>query len=199
MEADAASREAAPQNIDASKVGPDRLESPDHAKWRTPDLRYAIDNADADAETSWRRTWRLFATQRDQFWWQVVAAIIVAAYVGSLLFVSRPPSGYISFWDGGVGTMAGIVPLVPILIRMRRSTTLRRAWASLAVGVVLYNFANLLHLLHDQNLSSSVSPVSSDLVYLLSYVAFVVGVVLMTQHRYRQSHARVRLDGAVAG
>jgi hypothetical protein len=118
MKAVAASREVAPQNIDASKVGPDRLESPYHAKWRTPDLPYAIDNADADAETSWRRGWRRFAAQRDQFWWQVVAAVIVVAYVGSLLFVSRTPSGHISFRDGGVGTIAGMVPLVPILIRL---------------------------------------------------------------------------------
>jgi diguanylate cyclase (GGDEF)-like protein len=197
METDAASSEVAPHYIEASKVSPDRLESANHAKSRTPDIRFARD--DADAETAWRRTWRLFVAQRNEFWWQVVAAVIVVAYVGSLLVVSRPPSGYISFWDGWVGNIAGMVPLVPILIRVRRSTTLRAAWVSLAVGVVLYNFANLLYLLHDQNLSPIPSPAPSDLPYLLSYVAFVVGVVLMTQHRYGQGLASVRLDGAVAG
>ena len=149
--------------------------------------------------TSWHRTWREFSSQRDQLWWQVLAAVIVVAYVGSLVFVTRPASGYISFWDGWVGNIAGMVPLVPILLRIRRSARLRAAWSALAIGVVLYNAANLIYLLHDQNMTPIPSPAPSDVPYLLAYGAFVVGVVLMTQHRYGRGLESLRLDGAVAG
>lgn len=152
-----------------------------------------------DGVAPWRRTWQIFITKRDVFWWQVFATVIVAAYVGSLMVLHRPTSRYNSFWDGGVGNVASIVPLAPILFRVRRSTTSRGAWISMAAGVVLYNLANLIYLLHDRNLRPIPSPALSDLPYLLGYLAFVVAVVLMTQHRYGRTLLSLQLDGVVAG
>jgi diguanylate cyclase (GGDEF)-like protein len=166
-------------------------------KFVKPEIRVQMN--DANSRDSWRRTWRIFARQRDQLTWQVIATLVVALYVASLVFVHRPASGYNSLWDGWVGNIAGIVPLVPMALRIRRSRRLRAAWLSLAMGVVLYNVANLVYLLHDQNMRPVPSPAPSDVPYLAAYVAFVVGVVLMTQHRYGKGLASVRLDGAVAG
>ena len=166
-------------------------------KRQTPQIRVAGDPH--DPREGWRRTARLFVADRAQFWSQILAASLVVAYVASLVLVKRPPSGYDSFWDGWMGNIASIAPLVPILIRLRSSQRLRAAWAALAVGCALYNGANLLYLLHDQNLTPIPSPAPSDLPYLLSYVAFVVGVILMTQHRYGRGLESIRLDGLVAG
>jgi len=175
----------------------DHLVLPGHHKRLKPDIR--LEGHDPDTLSSWRRTWQQFAAQRDQLGWQIAATVIVLAYVGSLVFVTRPASGYISFWDGWVGNIAGMVPLVPIVLRVRRSARLRGAWIALGVGVILYNAANLTYLLHDQNMTPIPSPAPSDVPYLLAYGAFVVGVVLMTQHRYGRGLESVRLDGAVAG
>jgi len=197
MEVESTSTSRDPRVINGAESGPDHLVLPGHHKFVTPDIRRQRE--DPDTVSSWRRTWQQVSSYRHQLWWQVVATVIVIAYVGSLVFVTRPPSGYISFWDGWVGNIAGMVPLVPILLRVRRSQRLRAAWSALAVGVVLYNAANLIYLLHDQNMKPIPSPALSDVPYLLSYAAFVVGVVLMTQHRYGRGLESVRLDGAVAG
>jgi diguanylate cyclase (GGDEF)-like protein len=196
MEADAPSTRDS-TSLNATDSNLDHPALPGHRKRLKPDIRRQVD--DPEGMTSWRRTWMLFVGERDQFWWQVVASVVVVAYVASLVVVSRPSSGYISFWDGWIGNIAGMVPLIPIVLRVRHCARLRGAWTAFAVGVVLYNFANLLYLLHDQNLVPIPSPAPSDVPYLLSYVAFVVGVVLMTQHRYGRGLESVHLDGAVAG
>jgi diguanylate cyclase len=162
-----------------------------------PDIRVHVNSP---VSTSMgRRAWRAFVSDRAQFGWQVLAATVVAAYVISLIVVGRPASGYDSLWDGWIGNIASVVPLVPMALRIRRTSRLRGAWVALAVGVSLYNVANLVYLWHDQNMTPIPSPAPSDVPYLASYVAFVVGVLLMTQHRYGRGHDSVRLDGAVAG
>ena len=175
----------------------DVLTLPGHAKHLKPEI--LVRAPDGPRRTRWRRTIHHFTGARDQMFWQILATVLVIAYVGSLLIMSRPPSGYNSLWDGWIGNIAGMVPLAPIVLRLRRTTRLRGAWTSLAAGVVLYNLANLVYLLHDQNMRPIPSPAPSDVPYLLAYGAFVVGVVLMTQHRYGRGLESVRLDGAVAG
>jgi len=76
---------------------------------------------------------------------------------------------------------------------------LRFAWAAMAAGIALYKAGDLVYLFHDQSLNPIPSPAPSDGLYLASMVAFVVGVVVMTQHSFGRGHASVRLDGVVAG
>ncbi|HEY5303074.1 MAG TPA: EAL domain-containing protein [Acidimicrobiales bacterium] len=197
MTADAHTPYVNPPRYDGLSVTPNHVaRGPQHPK-DSPVIH--VPGEHGDDVSPWRRTWRLFATNRDVFWWQVLATVIVAAYVGSLIVLHRPISGYNSLWDGWVGNVASIVPLIPVLLRVRRPTTSRAAWIILAVGIVLYNVANLIYLLHDQNLSPIPSPALSDVPYLLSYVAFVVAVVLMTQHHFGRTLHSLQLDGAVAG
>jgi diguanylate cyclase (GGDEF)-like protein len=85
------------------------------------------------------------------------------------------------------------------MLRVRRSTHLRVAWGALALGVVLFNVANLVSLWHGDHLTLLPGPAISDVPFLMSYVAFVIGVVLMTQYRYGWELPSVQLDGAVAG
>ena len=149
-----------------------------------------------------RRVVAAFGRERSgssQAWWQAAGAVVVAAYAVSLLMVRRPDSGYSSLWDGWVGNLASMVPFIPVLLRVRRSSRSRLAWSFLAAGIALNNVANLVYLFHDQNLNPIPSPAPSDLAYLLSYGLLAVGVAMLTQRAFGRGHASVRLDGAVAG
>ena len=136
---------------------------------------------------------------RAQLWWQLVTAGVVVAYVVSLFVVPRPTTGYLSVWDGWIANAASILPLVPIILRVRSTKRLRGAWIAMGTGVALYNAANLVYLFHDQNMRPIPSPAPSDVPYLLSYLAFAIGVVMMTQASFGAVRVSTRLDGAVTG
>lgn len=59
--------------------------------------------------------------------------------------------------------------------------------------------ANLVFTYHDQNLKPIPSPAPSDALYLLCYLAAIVGVALLTQSSFGRVHVSVRLDGAITG
>src|SRR5271154_2640915 len=136
---------------------------------------------------------------RSEWWLQAVIAVIMVAYGVSTLVVHRPPSGYNTFWDGWVENIAGALPVIPLLLRARRSPRLRSAWLAMATGVMLYTLADLVYIYHDQNLKPIPSPAPSDAFFLSCNVAFIVGFALLTQSSFGRVHASVRLDGAIAG
>ncbi|MFI5051878.1 MAG: putative bifunctional diguanylate cyclase/phosphodiesterase [Acidimicrobiales bacterium] len=145
------------------------------------------------------RTLRRLYDQPGQFWTQLPALLLTIAYVGSTFLMHRPRSGYSGYWDGWVSNTAAILPLVPIALRVWRSSRLRAAWISMGIGVALFNAGQLIYLFHDQNLVPIPSPAPSDAAYLLSYAFFGVGIVMMTQRSYGTGILSIRLDGAVTG
>jgi diguanylate cyclase len=136
---------------------------------------------------------------RPEWWLQVVIAAIVLAYGVSTLVVHRPPSGYNTFWDGWVQNIASALPVIPLLLRARRSPRLRSAWLVMAAGVVLYTLADLVYIYHDQNLHPIPSPAPSDAFFLSCNVAFIIGFAILTQSSFGRVHRSVRLDSAIAG
>jgi diguanylate cyclase (GGDEF)-like protein len=136
---------------------------------------------------------------QSQFWWQLATGATVLLYLYSLAFVHRPPSGYLSFWDGWVGNIACTLPIIPIALRARRSSKLRGAWIAMGAGVALNDIGNLVYMLHDQNIHPIPSPALSDIPYLLSYVGFAIGITLMTQRSFGKRSTSIHLDGAIAG
>jgi diguanylate cyclase (GGDEF)-like protein len=130
---------------------------------------------------------------------QGLIAVTMAAYGVSTLVVHRPPSGYITLWDGWVQNIASALPVIPLVLRARRSRELRSAWLAMAAGVMLYTLADLVYTYHDQNLRPIPSPAPSDAFFLLCNVAFIVGFAILTQSSFGRVHASVRLDGAIAG
>jgi len=131
--------------------------------------------------------------------WQLAAAVLVLAYGVSTFVVKRPPDGYSSFWDGWLYNTASLLPIVPVLLRVRQKPNLRVPWIALAVGIALNGAGNLLYLFYDQNLHPIPNPASSSIPYLLSYVGFIVCVAMMTQRSFGRLFSSVRLDGAIAG
>ncbi|HEV3212228.1 MAG TPA: EAL domain-containing protein [Acidimicrobiales bacterium] len=134
-----------------------------------------------------------------QFWSQLVTAVVVVAYTASTVLVARPPSGYDSLWDGWIGNLASILPLVPIGLRIASTKRFRGAWIAMATGIALYDAGNLIYLWHDQNLNPIPSPAPSDAAYLAAYVCFAVGVAMLTQRNFGAVAMSTRLDGAITG
>jgi diguanylate cyclase len=146
-----------------------------------------------------RSTLAALYASRAQFWSQLVCAVVVLAYTASTVLVGRPPSGYDSFWDGWLGNLATILPLVPIGLRVATTARHRAAWVTMGIGIALYDAGNLIYLWHDQNLNPIPNPAPSDAAYLLSYVCFAVGIVMLTQRNFGAVGVSVRLDGAITG
>jgi diguanylate cyclase (GGDEF)-like protein len=131
---------------------------------------------------------------------QGLIAVTVIAYGVSTLVVHRPASGYSTLWDGWwVQNIASALPVIPLLLRARRSVELRWAWLAMAAGAMLWTLANLVYTYHDQNLRPIPSPAPSDALFLSCNVAFIVGFAILTQSSFGRVHASVRLDGAIAG
>jgi diguanylate cyclase len=136
---------------------------------------------------------------RRQVGWQLLATVFVLSYTVSLVTVHRDAAGYNSLWDGWVCSIAGLLPVVPILLRAWASPRVRRAWLFLGAGVVLYNVGNAVYLFHDQNLNPIPNPAPSDVFYLAEYGALAIGVVLFTQRNFGAVRVSTRLDGAITG
>jgi diguanylate cyclase (GGDEF)-like protein len=130
---------------------------------------------------------------------QGVIAAVVVSYGLSTFVVHRPPSGYNTIWDGWDYTIAETLPVIPMLLRARRSPEFRSAWLAMAAGVALNTVGDLVYTYHDQNLKPVPNPAPSDAFYLLSYAALIVGVAVLTQSAFGRVHPSVRLDGAIAG
>lgn len=159
-------------------------------RWRRPiRLRPQLAGSDAAAATWWR-------SQRT---WQLLGAAVLVPYLVSLVLVHRPASGYNSLWDGWLGNLAGIVPIVPLVLRGAASRRSRAAWFSLALAVLFYNVGNLVYLFHDQNLVPIPTPAPSDVFFLLEYPFLALGVVLLTQRNFGSVRVSTRLDGAISG
>jgi diguanylate cyclase (GGDEF)-like protein len=161
---------------------------------------HAVERRDRSIATWWRHVSASLYGSRPQLATQVLVAVVVLIYTGWTIFVKPPPaSGYDSFWDGWMGSVASLLPLVPIVLRIRSTRHLRGAWISMATGVALFNAGNLIYLWHDQNLSPIPSPAPSDAAYLASYVFFTIGVVMLTQRHFGAIRVSTRLDGAITG
>lgn len=146
-----------------------------------------------------RALWSKLSSHPRELGMQGVIGGFAIAFCVSTFVVNRPPSGYSTIWDGWIYTIAETLPLIPVLLRVRRSPEFRSAWLAMAMMIVLNTLGDLVYTYHDQNLLPIPSPAPSDVLYLLSYAAFIVGVALLTQSSFGRVHASVRLDGAIAG
>ncbi len=130
---------------------------------------------------------------------QIVIGALVVAYWLSTFFAHRNAAGYSAFWDGWEYTVTESLPLIPMLLCTRRVPRTRIAWLVMACGVVLNAAGDLVYTYHDQNLAKMPDLAPSDVLYLSSYLSYIVGVTLLTQGNLGRVHVSVRLDGAISG
>lgn len=139
-----------------------------------------------------------FALLRRDIWLHSTIALFVMAYCVSTFTVSRT-NAFSTFWDGGVYTVAETLPVIAMLLCARRWPAQRGAWLLMSAGVLGHAVGDLVYSFHDQNLIPTPVPAPSDVVFFISYVLLVVGVVLLTQSHVGRVRATVRVEGIVAG
>lgn len=122
-----------------------------------------------------------------------------SAYVAGLLWVERPDSGYLTFWDGWLyfGAMGLVLALLAVRVLTERRH--RFTWALVLAGSTATISADLVYTYHDQNLETWSFPSASDLLYLLAYPLWTAGVVRLSYHRANDVPPSAMLDGFAVG
>ncbi len=140
---------------------------------------------------------------------QVLIGLLVLAFAVSTIVVNRN-GGFNPFWDGWEENIAFMLPIIPMLRCARRSPALATAWRFMASGVALNEIGSLIYTFHSQNVGQSASAGTSaaansslftlvTIIDVSSYLAFIIGVTLLTQGKLGRVNASLRLDGVIAG
>jgi diguanylate cyclase (GGDEF)-like protein len=150
-----------------------------------------------------RRRRRVFGGPSDtllgrDFWLHaIIGSVVLSTFV--MAFVEHPARGTNGLWFSRLCVVASALPIIPMLTRARRSPALGTAWRLMAMMAALNTTALLIHIYHDKSPWPSASLSLGDAVFLVSAVAFVVGLALLTQVKLRPVESSTRLDSAIAG
>ena len=132
------------------------------------------------------------------FWLQMtIGFVVLSTFV--FAFAERPLQGFNGIWDSRICIVASALPIIPMLLRARRSPALGTAWRLMAAMAALNTGALVFHIYHDSSTWPSPSPSLGDAASLLSVLALVVGFALLTQSKLRPVDVSARLDSAIAG
>ncbi len=129
----------------------------------------------------------------------VLVLITNIGYAISMVVIARPASGYLTLWDGWLFHIATTLPMIPVGIRSFVERSARLPWSLVSVGIGLNTLGNLLFTYHDQNLKVVPFPGWPDAFFALSYLAFAIALVQITQRRNGDASKSVRLDGLIIG
>jgi len=158
-----------------------------------------LEATDAASTRRYSRIIQQIVANRAQFITQVLAIAAVVAYAISLLNVPSTPIGNAAPIDGWLYHLATLVPVVPIFVRAHRHQRLRGAWLTMGVGVLLFDLASILPLVHDWYVTRFPTPTLRDALFALSYLAVALAVAVVMQQSFGPRANSVRLDGIIAG
>ena len=147
---------------------------------------------------SHKRSYRVARRVWSAWGFHALAAAAVIAYGLSTFIVVRPQGGHNWFWDVWVLGAACMLPAAALLNRARKGP-LGAAWLALGVGIVLNTAGRLTSSYHNQVQHLAPGQDIGDVLTLLSYVLFILGVAILTQSSFGRVHPSVRLDGAISG
>ena len=124
---------------------------------------------------------------------QILVALTALSYVAALVLAQHHvvyvvPWTYNAFF---------VLLIFPILLRARHSARLGVGWTSIAVFGILYELGNVARSLPAGSASLLHGAAVSEVCYLASFVALVVGVGWLTQRTFGVRMLSVRLDGAI--
>ncbi len=129
----------------------------------------------------------------------VAAWTATLLYLGSLVMLDRPESGYSRLWEGWVSNVALALTATLLLLRAITDPSQRPAWWVLALASIANLVGDRIYVLRDQNLDPIPLPASSDAAYLTSYALLILGCIMLTQRNRTTVHPSIRLDGVIAG
>jgi diguanylate cyclase len=131
-------------------------------------------------------------------WGLAIGGLLALVRLVSYPLIARPGNGYLTFWDGWLGSVTNLGPVLAIVASVARRRDNRVGWAILAVGAASNFVASFVFDLHDRAISSRGTTRPGEIVFLSSYVAFAVGLAMLI----RPTDKRLKtlwLDGAIVG
>jgi diguanylate cyclase (GGDEF)-like protein len=131
-----------------------------------------------------------------QLIWTTVALNV--AYGASIFLVHRT-HGYDTLWDGWIFTVASVLPALLVAWRAIVDRSRRAACWWISAGITCNLAANLLYTYHDQNQHPIPYPGPADVPYLISYVAFTIGLVLYMRAEHEDRSRAALMDALVVG
>ncbi|MGP8008933.1 MAG: putative bifunctional diguanylate cyclase/phosphodiesterase [Acidimicrobiales bacterium] len=133
------------------------------------------------------------------FIFELAAIVVVITYVTMLLIVRHSYAidsvSLYRWWE----CLALFLPVIPILIRRRESSALHGAWLLMGLGILLFDFADVLRLLSYAGVNPFSTNTPRDVVLVLSYGAIAIAVAVVMQQSFGPRAISVRLDGLIAG
>ncbi len=127
----------------------------------------------------------------------VMAAGILLHALHALFHVGRPALD--GFIEDGVYTAIEVLAVGVCAARVFRRREDRTAWLLITVGLVAWTGGDLVWTLWLENVAHPPYPSIADALYLATYPAFYVGLLLLMRSHFRHSGAAVWLDGLVVG
>jgi diguanylate cyclase (GGDEF)-like protein len=142
---------------------------------------------------------RRASSNRFQSILELTAVVVVITYVTMLLtvrhFYTIDSVSLYNWWE----CLALLVPVIPILTRPRNSSTLHGAWLLMGLGILLFDFADVLRLLSLAGVNPFSTATPRNVVLVLSYGAIAIAVAIVMQQSFGPRAISVRLDGLIAG
>jgi diguanylate cyclase (GGDEF)-like protein len=142
---------------------------------------------------------RRASSNRFQSILELVAVVVVITYVTMLLTVRHSYSidsvSLFNWWE----CLALLVPVIPILTRRRNSSALHGAWLLMGLGILLFDFADVLRLLSLAGVNPFSTATPRNVVLVLSYGAIAIAIAVVMQQSFGPRALSVRLDGLIAG
>jgi len=158
-----------------------------------------MSGADAAVPAKVHRYLRRASSNRFQPVFELVAVVVVITYVTMLLTVRHSYSidsvSLYNWWE----CLALLMPVIPILTRRRNSSTLHGAWLLMGLGILLFDFADVLRLLSLAGVNPFSTATPRNVVLVLSYSAIFIAVAVVMQQSFGPRAISVRLDGLIAG
>jgi diguanylate cyclase (GGDEF)-like protein len=145
------------------------------------------------------RYFRGASSNRFQFTSEIVAIVVVAAYVTMFLTVRLPYSiDSVSLYNW-LEILVLLAPVIPILTRLKNRSALRGVWLLMGLAILLFDLADLLRLLSLAGVTQFSISTARDTVLVISYFAVAVVVAVVMQQSFGPRAISVRLDGLIAG
>ena len=130
---------------------------------------------------------------------ELAAVVVVITYVTMLLSVRHSYTfDSVSLYDWWQ-CLALLVPVIPILTRRGNPSALSGAWLFMGLGILLFDFADVLRLLSLAGVNPFSTAAPRDVVLVLSYGAIAVAIAVVMQQSFGPRAISVRLDGLIAG
>ena len=129
----------------------------------------------------------------------VVVAVVYITFAVSTIPGVRAAPGYNLFLDGWLNNIAYMLSPVMCLVRAKGSTSFRRSWRILALGLALYGLGNVFWTIFIRPQDPEPFPSPADALWLSFYALAFISLLLIVREMAERLPLSLWMDGIVGG